>query len=298
MHFGTYLKICRQNINLTQEELATKLYIFDDTFAGVDTNTISRWERNVISPTYTKQIQIIKFFQQYSKHILPCMHQIKDINSLLCKSGVKYLLGKSQEHIQKMPQDVFRLEDIQINHIRSSQDISKILKMPHYIFHNLTNNYFDISIQQFENWAIHPANLFLVATIYDNFYGAFFILKLKDDIYDKIMTFDMNPKDIQDSDFADYNQSGSHLLLSFYAYNQSVAQMLFMRYYAHLILNQDYISEIGTTPLLQGAIKLIEKMHIKPLSHHDKLRAYSSPLQDILLNEDTLKMIFPKKCDE
>jgi DNA-binding XRE family transcriptional regulator len=298
MHFGDYLKICRQTNNLTQEELAAKLYLFDDIFTGVDTNTISRWERNVISPNYPKQIQIIKFFQQYSKHLLPCMQQIKDINSILCKSGVKYLLGKSKEHIQNMPQEVFRIEDIQINHIRSYKDIKNILKMPHYIFHNLTNNYFDISVKQFENWAIHPSNLFLVATIQDNFYGAFFVLKLKNETYDKIMSFEKNPKDIKESDFADYNQIGSHLLLSFYAYNQPVAKMFFIRYYAHLILNQDYITAIGTTPLLQGAIKLVEKMHIKPIKQNSKLIAYSSTLQDVLLNEDALKMIFPKNCDD
>ena len=58
--FGDYLKQLRNQLNLTQRELATKLNLANPEFASVDSVTISRWERNTTSPNTVKAIRVLR----------------------------------------------------------------------------------------------------------------------------------------------------------------------------------------------------------------------------------------------
>jgi len=109
--------------------------------------------------------------------------------------------------------------------------------------------------------------------------------------------------DVCEDDFAYFNEEASIIPLSFFAYNDKVAAILFIRYYSHLIANQDTIVEVGGIHLLKGGKKIFEKMHLQHVE--DKiiegktLSSYSAPLEDVLINEDVLKMIFRKQdCPE
>ncbi|NOI69854.1 helix-turn-helix domain-containing protein [Vibrio owensii] len=58
--FGEYLKQLREEIGLTQKELATKLNLASTDFASIDPVTISRWERGTTAPTTVKAIRILR----------------------------------------------------------------------------------------------------------------------------------------------------------------------------------------------------------------------------------------------
>lgn len=58
--FGDYLKQLRNQLNLTQRELATKLNLANPEFASIDSVTISRWERNTTSPNAVKAIRVLR----------------------------------------------------------------------------------------------------------------------------------------------------------------------------------------------------------------------------------------------
>ena len=77
MHFNEYLKQCRENSQLTQEQLVNDLYSFDiDSFRGLDTTTLSKWERSVIKPKLSRQVKIIQYFQhnRYRPALLGKIH--------------------------------------------------------------------------------------------------------------------------------------------------------------------------------------------------------------------------------
>jgi len=288
MLFGDYIKLCRTNSNLTQEELANNLYSFDNIFKAIEANTISRWERNIISPTYQKQIKIIEFFQKNSLYILPYSEYIEKIEP----SQATHILGKSKEHIQNLPTDIFLPQDIELQKVNLTNNTKEAFKMAHYIFQQLTDNYFDISYQQLQEWSSYTSSNFTISTIHQEFCGSFFTIKLKPDVYKEVIHLKKEPKRLRDNDFASPTEKGSELIVSFYAYHKDIAQMLFANYYMHLIKNQLTIQDIGTTPLLKGGIKLVEKMHLQYITSSQKLNSYSASLKNVLLNKDALKVIF------
>jgi transcriptional regulator with XRE-family HTH domain len=304
LKFNEYLKSCRKKYNLTQEELVQELYNFNDIFAGLDVRTLSRWEKGSTKPTATKQVVIVQLFQKYSTHIFPCFSSFnKNAEEELCRTGIKNLIGQSKEHIVNFPTNIFTTGDIDISHVRSHSNMDLLLKMPQSILSGRVENYFQITVEHLSNWALHPSNLFLIAQSNYSFIGMFFTLRLKPEVFKKLLSFELKAKDIDHNDFATFEEDACDFPIAMFAYNEKVASLLYIRYYAYLISNQDTIIEVGSTPLLKGAKKILEKMHY----HHIKdkeidnraLASYSAPLKDILINEDVLKMVFQKQdCPE
>ena len=303
MQFNEYLQTCRERYSLTQEQLVQELYKSYHEFSGLDTGTLSRWERGVSHPSLLKQVNIVKIFQKYSTHLFPCFYKKDNIEDELCRVGITNLIGHSKEHILKFPTNVFTVDDIKISHIRSHEDIALILKIPSSIIKGITSDYFQLDINHLKSWALHPTSLFVVAECEGQFFGMLFVLRLKPDIFKKIISFEMQIHDISEDDFASFEEEACSFPLAFFAYNEKIASLLFIRYYAHLIAKQDTIIEVGATPLLDGARKIVEATH---LNHLDDLEvkdgtisAYSAPLEDALINEDVLRMIFQKQeCPE
>ena len=301
MKFNKYLKSCREKYNLTQEELVQELYNFDDIFENLDTNTYSRWERATTKPSIKKQISILKLFQTKSGHILSCFEDMnkENVENELCKLGIKNLIGHSKEHILDFPTKAFKVDDISVKQIKNADDIDAILQMPYDVIENLTGNVYNLSFGDIKKWAMHPSNLFLISEYQDRFGGILFTLQLKPNIFQKIIDFEIDLKDISIDDFAQTNEIGCNFPIAFFAYNEKSSTLLVLRYYAHLIANQEYIKNIGATPLLDGAKTIVQKMNMK--YYKDKevkqgiLSSYFAPLSEILLNESVLKMIFQKQ---
>jgi len=305
LQFNNYLKSCRENSNLTQEELTQELYNFNEDFIGVDTGTLSRWERGVTQPNIERQMVIIKFFQTKSHHILSCFDNIDKthIEDELCKMGIKNIIGHSKDHILNFPTKLFKVNDISIKHIRTTDDIDAILEMPYSVIENLTENVYDLSFKHIKEWALHPSNLFLLSEYKGQFAGILFTLRLRPEVFQKIIDFKMNLNEIQLKDFANFDEIGCNFPMAFFALNDKSSTLLVLRYYAHLIANQDVIKSIGAIPLLDGSKKIVTKMKMKyykkRIVKQGTLCSYFAPLSDILINEAVLKMIFQKQdCPE
>jgi len=171
--------------------------------------------------------------------------------------------------------------------------------MPQSIIEGLTSNYFNITLELLKTWSLHPSNLFLIAQINEQFVGMFFILKIKPLSFKKLLSFEIMANELKDEDFSNFEEETSIFPLSIFAYNDKIASLLYLRLYAHLIVNQDTIIELGTTPILKGGKKLVEKMHLKHIQNKkikkETLSSYSAPIEDVLVNEDVLKMLFVKQ---
>ena len=305
MKFNEYIKSCRNKYELTQESLAQELYNFDESFAGVDTRTLRRWEMAQTKPSIERQIKILRYFKTLSGHILSCFDTTnrESIESEICKIGIKNLIGSSKEHILNFPTKSFKVEDISIKHIRSAKHIDEVLQMPYAVIENLTDNVYNLSFENIREWALHPSNLFLLSEYKGKFAGILFTLRLKPEVFNNIINFESELKDIRMEDFAQFDEVGCNLPMAFFAYNDKSSTLLILRYYAHLIANQDVIKEVGSTPLLDGAKKIVQKINLK--IHKNKevpqgtLSSYYAPLSDVLINESVMKMIFRKQeCPE
>jgi len=300
MYFGEYLRLCREGYHLTQEALVQELYAFDDTFKSLECSALSRWERNVVQPSIQRQLKLIHYFQKYSDRIFPCIEGIdyQEVENNLCLVGIKNLLGKSNQHIMKFPSKSFEIDDIQITQLdKESSKKNEHLPMVYSTLVNLTENGFGIEKEHLESWLSHPSSLFIIAEYHNQFFGMLFSLRLKPEVFDKVMNFKKEISTLACLDFATFDEAGSILPFAFFAYNEMTAELLFLRYYAHLIARQG-CKEIGAVALLEGGKKIATQMQLELFKEQTRVQgtfsSYRSSMLDALLNEAVLKMCFQK----
>ena len=307
MHFNEYLKSCREKNNLTQEQLVHDLYSHNiDLFAALDTGTLGKWERSITKPKAAKQVSIIKYFQGITGIVLPCWdtYSTDEAASLICKSGMRNLIGKSKKHIYNFPSEMMSADDIHVYPLRTFDRMDALLEMHMSLHQDINHTSLHISKEQFREWALHPDSLCLACEYKGTFIGFSFTTKVKPEIFDKVLNFEMQRSEITTKDFASFDEVGSSLMLGFFAFNEKAATLIFIRYYAYLISNQKYIADVGAVSNSEDAIKLISNMNLQYYGRHMtednvKIKAYRQTLFNVLASEYVVKMILSKQdCPE
>ena len=307
MHFNEYLRSCREHANLTQEQLVQELYNYDiESFTGLETSTLSKWERNIIHPQISRQVHIIKYFQTRTNSALPCWEEYSETNAeeMICKAGMRNLLGKSKELVLNFPQKMIGAGDLKLFQLRNSEKIDKIIDITIDLDKGFNHKFSELLPEHFKEWALHPSNSFYVCEYKEQFFGLLFALRLKPEAFRKIIDLEIREKDLKLEDFASFDEMGSTYIISFFAMNEKAATMLFIRYYAHLIANQRTIEEVGVATMMDDARKLLANMHLK--EHHSMqlsngliLQTYKESLSNFLASEYTVRMILSKQeCPE
>lgn len=307
MQFNEYLKKCREGCKLTQEKLAEDLYVHNtELFESLDTGTIGKWERGLTKPKASKQASIINYFQTQTNKALPFLDEypLEELEGLLCKTGMNNMLGKNKKHIFDFPSEMMSVDDITVSPLHNFTTMDQVIDSNMHLHINMNHPYSQLSRDQFIEWALHPSNLFLFCEHKGASLGILFIARVKPEIYEKIINLEMKKSDICSDDFATYDEMGSHLILSFFALNAKAATLLFIRYYAHLISNQDNIAEIGGLAHADEVKKIASSMNLKfknSLVTDDgtKITSYSQSLDNILSSEYVVKMLLSKQeCPE
>lgn len=302
MNFNTYLKSCREHNALTQEELVNSLYSYNiELFEGLDTSTLSKWERGITHPKAAKQVSIIKYFQKETGVVLPCWdtYTIQEAEERICQAGVKNLLGKSKQLVLNFPSNMMQFNDFKVYPVRHSERIDTLLDINMDLHKNANHPFAQISLEQFTSWSLHPSNLFFICEYKDNILGLFFSLRLKPEVFQKIINFEIKKSELSIEDFASFDEIGSNFMLSFYALNDKVATMLFIRYYAHLIANQTRIKEIGVITTLDDVKRVVHNMNLEEANSmiaddEIELKSYKQSLSNVLVSQNVVKMLFSK----
>jgi len=303
LQFSQYLRTCRDHSRLTQEQLVHALYVHDiENFEALDTSILSKWERDVTQPKVAKQVSIVKYFQKQTDKALPCFegYSIQEAESLICESGMKNILGKSKQLILDFPSAVIGVNDLLVYHVRNSEHVDRYLSINVDLDQDFNHNYSHLTVKQFKTWAVNPANSFYVCEYKGQFFGLLFTLRVKPEIFEKLMQYQIEEEDLKENDFASFDEIGSNYIISFFAMNEKAATLLFIRYYAHLIANQDVIAEVGTSTMMEDGQKLIKKMHFEPcsqkvLSKEWTLQSFRASLSSFLAQESVLKMLLSRQ---
>jgi len=309
VQFNEYLKTCRTKNTLTQEELVQALYIFDtEHFSGLDTTTLSKWERAVTQPKLLKQVSIITYFQNITKMALPCFdeHSEEEIEESLCKVGMKNILkeSKSKELILDFPSAMMSLDDLKIYQLKDFNLIDKVIKINTYLDKDFNNDYTQLTDDTFKTWALMPGNFFIVCEFGEEIVGLLFTLKLKPASFEKIINGNIMEKELIPEDFAQPNEEGSNYIISFFSLNKKAASLLFVRYYAHLISHQTTIDEVGIATFMDDGQKLIESLNLPyytscVVPNNMELQFYRASLSSFLATPSVVKMILTKQeCKE
>ncbi len=308
MIFGEYIRGCRNEWSLTQEELVHALYRFDsDLFGGLDTTTLSKWERGVTQPRLNKKVIIIKFFQDLSGEALPCFdsYDIKDAEEIICETGMRNIIAhsKSKKLILNFPSSMMAIDDLKVYQLIDS-DIEKIEKsvgLNAYLDKNFNKDLTGLGPDDYMRWALLPGNRFWVCEFGGEMMGLLFVLKLKRSAFGEIMDGLKSEKELQENDFALDDELGSSYIISFFSLNQKVASMLFVRFYAYLISHQKNIAEVGAATMMNDGEKLIDSIDI-PLyktnfifGDNSGVRFFRANLKDFLSTPKVIKMIMTEQ---
>ena len=302
MNFSQYLKECRENNDLTQEQLAHSLYRYNDAeFKAIDTNTISRWERDASSPKLSRQVNIIRYFQSTTGNALPCWedYDVLQTEKMICEAGMHNLLGKSKELILNFPSGSIGTDELEVSQLRNCDIIDEVIDIHMGLDKSLRHKYKDLQASHFESWALHNANSFYVCRYKGQFFGLLFTLRLKPGTFERIMNLEIREKDLTQNDFASFDEMGCSYIISFFAMSEKAASILFIRYFAHLIAHQKVIKEVGVSVIMDDARKLLSHMRLKHyaslnLGDNKVIDTYCETLSNFLASEYVVKMILSK----
>jgi len=307
MKFGEFIKSCREQTHMTQEQLVQELYLFDDTlFHGLDTTTLSKWERAVTQPKTAKQLRILQFFQKKQETILPCFstYSIPENEKFICKIGVKNLIiGKRKDLVLNFPSKMMTIDNLSIAHLRHLERMDLFLEVAADMRNSVHPAYTAIEESYMHDWALHPANLFWACQYKGFVTGFLFVLRLKPEVQRKILHFEMAYSDLTLDDFASMEEPGSHIITHFFAWNDKSATLLIIRYYAHLISNQHNIESIGATVYYDEGKDILANMNLQALETYTEadieITSYFETLSHIIVSENVVKMLFRKEaCPE
>lgn len=300
--FSDYLRICRENQNLTQSELVATLFAFNPSFECLDTNTLSRWERGVSKPSLTKQTLIIQYFSESFKRIYPFIEEAEriDIEQSFCALGFSKLLGKHKLVMsfptQHMDKKRFQTKLIQESHLKQSA-LSKNLLM----FQEMYSLSLPAAAQQ--RMAELDSNHFAICEYDDEYYGHFFAIKLRPDAFESALRFELNFAELDSHHIAKDQECGSFLFFGFFGMSDVVMSILWVNFYSWVIKKQSYILEMGAIITTKEGEMIAKNMNTENFFEkelNDKLyRSFRATVKQMLITDNVVKMLFnPESCPE
>ena len=155
MKFCHYMKLCREHFDLTQEELVQHLYIHDNVFSKLDVGTLSRWERGITCPNLERQAKFIESLRTFSDTLFPGFEffDIEKIKLHTSQSDISKTIGKHKRYILDFPKDLIEIDKIRIHNMKEARDFNSSLKLTYELHKKITNNYSNLTLEQFQLWA-------------------------------------------------------------------------------------------------------------------------------------------------
>jgi transcriptional regulator with XRE-family HTH domain len=302
MRFGDYLKGCRERLGLTQEELVSELYIFDDErFEGVTPTTLSRWERGTTAPPMGRMAGIVAYFQSRLGSPLPCLKadSAEEIEAMMCGDPIEGLF-RPRRMVSDLSLDHDESETFELINLRHHPRAEELLELNAMLHRSVNTPYTRVDTRKFKEWIDFPGNLFIAVTYRSSFLGLLFTLRLRDGAFDDILRFRKRKEALAPEDFAAPNENGSVYMLSFFAISQEIATMLFRRFYAHLIANQARTREVGYISSFDEAQDLAHRLHLRTTDRkkyeETEILAFRSDLFALMTSPMALKALFPKQA--
>jgi len=292
--FSSYIKKCRSNLGFTQIELVSELFKFNQLFNGLDANALGRWERAFAKPPLFKQVKILEYFFEKFDYFFPFldMDDVTTIEKQFSAEGIEKLLGTHKQTVMNFPTMRSDNNNFNIKLAHESSHLDTAIATAINICDDLygAGRYYDEKTLQ--EFSLSPRTLFMICEYKEQYFGHSLFVCLKTKIYNKILNFQMDYEDITISDLAVDNEDGSYISIGLFAMNKKALSLLFIRFYAYLIMNQKQISYIGTLVSKDDAIEIATNFGLKKGAINKDLIAYNGSIKDVLLTEQIIKILF------
>lgn len=151
--------------------------------------------------------------------MLPCFshHSVEEAENLICKAGMRNIIGKNKEIVCNFPSEMMSIDDMKVYPLRNFERMDALIESNMHLQQSFTHESTQLSREQIKEWALHPYNLFLACEYKDNFLGYLFALRVKPEVFNKVMHFEMEKSEITVDDLASFDEMGSMLFTGFFA---------------------------------------------------------------------------------
>lgn len=265
-NFGSYLKRRRRDNGLTQDRLALALSCHSTTLGGIDSVTISRWERGTTEPTLERQRHVIHFFQDDADQVLP--FRSARPNLLSPEQSVGYLIRhylnspKLGSKVGTFPEKENR--KYEVCHLSGSDVDDPFIELILDYDHSIFEAGLPVSHELLHGWIGHSNVLSVVSTKFSHYFGHLIALPLAEDIYWRLIHGEMEEAEIRNSDIVPPEEPHGLYIYSLYGASKIAAALLLieMAHYAGKYLES--IRHIGGLCATSDGARLARSFHLQP----------------------------------
>jgi transcriptional regulator with XRE-family HTH domain len=296
MHFSDYLKRCRLRFGLSQSQLAEHLYAFHPVFEGVDTVTVSRWERGAHTPSVTRIRYIVEALQHFDDSLFPCLDTIDfhTVENELMRTDIRRVIGKHKPFILDFPQHLYEREGLGWGDIASFDDPNSALRIAYTFLRHVTPPDELTDYERYATLALHSGARFYVATYHRQLFGTLFSLQLKTEPFEALMRFELEERNITPDMLVSDDEEGYAFIMHFFAYHNHAAALIALRYYRYLYATSHNLFGAGALPKRKEGEVLAQTLGLEAYKQDTRRnrRSYRATMTDILLNPYILRIFF------
>lgn len=265
-NFGEYLRRRRKQAGYTQDRLANALSRFNATqLCGLDSVTISRWERATTEPTAERQKQVIRFFGDSLEEIFPFRSSKSQL--LTPERSVSYLV---RHHLNspKLAQKVggFPASDIQkyqLLRLGEELDTQPLLELALDYDHALFNCEKPVSLSQLESWSQQAKELMFGCTRLGHYFGHLICLPLKPACFERLIQAEIQESEIALEDLATVDEPHCLYVYSLYGASRVVASIMLVNLARYISEHKDQVLEIGALCATSDGARLARAFHLQ-----------------------------------
>ncbi|WP_281646556.1 hypothetical protein [Parendozoicomonas sp. Alg238-R29] len=265
-NFGSYLKNRRKEAGLTQDRLAMALSCYSSVLSGIDSVTISRWERATTEPTGERQRQVIAYFHDDVEKIFPFRSSRSQI--LTPDQSMEYLT-RHYLNSPKLGHKIGTFPELEGCQYR----LQKLTADPeHHRFLDMIIEYDDAIYEsavptdrdRMAGWINRCNRLSLVCCKYSHYFGHVIALPLKEEIFWQLIQGKREEASISQDDIVATHEPHCLYIYSLYGASRLAAGRLIMEIICYLGRHYDHVNYIGGLCATSDGTRLARSFHLEP----------------------------------
>ncbi|CAM3567570.1 helix-turn-helix transcriptional regulator [Parendozoicomonas haliclonae] len=265
--FGDYLKKRRKEAGLTQDRLAVALSCYSPVLSGIDSVTISRWERATTEPTCDRQREVIAYFHDDVEKIYP--FRSGRASRVTSDQAVEYLV-RHYLVSPKLGQKVGTFPEkegghYQIERFNDSPNHQNCLDMIIEYDQSLSASAVPVSHERLGGWIRHSNRLALLCMKHGQYFGHLIALPLKDEVFWQLVHARREEASLSLDDIAAPGESHSLYIFSLYGASRLAAGRLIMEVMTYISRHFDHINYVGGLCATSDGARLARAFHLEPV---------------------------------
>ena len=296
MRFCEYITMVRAECGLTQLELVEILINKNvELFSTLTASTLSRWENGFSAPSLEKKQSILRHFIYNYPSIT--FENIEAVEDHFYRQITVGYLEKMSEIQYNFPIGDVEIEDLAVYNLHEYPGIDGVVERTKHLKKAVESSYSTLTKEKGYAFSQYKSNIYIVVDYKGLFLGFFSAVKLKADIFEKVISFEMKIQDIEEEHLVMDDEKGSLFLLFFFSLNLKVTARLNIRFLSYLIKNQKMIEKVGalvSNKISTERIKTFNMKAFKSTTLEDgvKLTSYQANAKEVMLSEYCVKKFF------